>query len=203
MRRAEAKEESVASASAKQTSAKPSSVSHEAIMNARCKNSDVSSSDALLRRAVSSIYSDMQQLLLPLFEPHAAAFEWDREEQPLEYIALFKEYEVMLEQHLERFATAEGFESSEQFVECVSQAARGSARSERMLRKLLLAGDYKKFKVFMRQACEKLAAGDLVEGGTMLAAFEAEPAVAPVAEKAFAADFKAESKEESPFESVD
>ena len=141
------------------------------IMCGRVRNRDTSSGDALLRRAVSSVYSEMQRALLPLFEPHAATFNPNQEEQPLEYMELYQQYERLLEEHLERFAAAEGFDSQEQFIECLAAAASGNGRSERMLAKLLQASNYKKFCVFMKNACQKIAAQEELSYGEMSATF--------------------------------
>ena len=148
-----------------------SGVGAKDIMCGRVRNRDTSSGDALLRRAVSSVYSEMQRSLLPLFEPHAAAFDSSKEEQPLEYMELYQQYERLLEEHLERFAAAEGFDSQEQFIECLAAAASGNARSERMLAKLLQASNYKKFCVFMKNACKKMAAQEELSYGEMSATF--------------------------------
>ena len=83
-------------------------------------------------------------------------------EQKLEYMECYRRYEELLEQHLERFAAAEGFEDHEAFLRTVQATAAASAKSDKMLQKLLAAADYKKFCVFMRQACRKIKERDMI-----------------------------------------
>ena len=124
--------------------------------------------EALLRRAVSSVFAEFQQGLAsgPLFEPYAAAYDAALDglaagaEQKLEFMECYRRYEVLLEEHLQRFAAAEGFEGHEAFFCAVQATAAASPKSDRMLQKLLAAADYKKFCVFMKQACRKIKERD-------------------------------------------
>lgn len=55
----------------------------------------------MVRRAVSSVYADLQIQLENFFSDRVGMFDIACEEHKLEYMDAFKEYEVVVENHLQ------------------------------------------------------------------------------------------------------
>ena len=55
----------------------------------------------MIRRAVSSVYADLQVELEKFFEDRIDIFDIESDEQKLEYMQAYKEYEAIVEKHLE------------------------------------------------------------------------------------------------------
>jgi hypothetical protein len=55
----------------------------------------------MIRRAVSSVYADLQVQLENFFSDRVGMFDVASEEHKLEYMDAFKEYEAVVEKHLE------------------------------------------------------------------------------------------------------
>ena len=136
--------------------------------------------DAMIRRAVSSVYADLQVDLEAFFNQRADMFDINSEEHKLEYMEAYKEYEVLVEKHLEvrqfvllvglhvlilvticcvllfqKFAAKEGFKSGEEFIAALSAAQDQSARTARMVKMLVAASEYKKFVQFAKRFAKK------------------------------------------------
>jgi hypothetical protein len=55
----------------------------------------------MIRRAVSSVYADLQAELENFFCERIDMFDINSDEHKLEYMEAYKEYEVVVEKHLE------------------------------------------------------------------------------------------------------
>jgi hypothetical protein len=80
---------------------KVESLTAKDVLQTKVANADRSVDDAMIRRAVGSVYADLQEKLGDFFERMLPNFEGESEEHKLEYMTAYKEYEVVVEQHLE------------------------------------------------------------------------------------------------------
>jgi hypothetical protein len=71
------------------------------ILQTKKISADKSVDDAMIRRAVGSVYADLQEKLGDFFDRMLPNFEGESEEHKLEYMTAYKEYEILVEQHLE------------------------------------------------------------------------------------------------------
>mmetsp|Transcript_29051 Transcript_29051/g.59419 ORF Transcript_29051/g.59419 Transcript_29051/m.59419 type:complete len:199 (-) Transcript_29051:200-796(-) len=112
--------------------------------------------DGVLKRATAFLYrriisSREEGGMKDFFEEHCELFKGigKGEEQSLEFMPLYREYESLVDQALTDFAQLEGL-SEEDLGETVQVAVRGGTLSaNRGLSMLVAAGDYRKFITMM------------------------------------------------------
>ena len=106
------------------------------------------SDKALLHRAVAFVISTVRHTLDSWIDENCLAFSNADDEHRLEYTALFKEYEVLLEDELETFVRSEGFESNNEFLRFLHEA-NDDLRGNRYIRAILVSLDYERFVTLM------------------------------------------------------
>jgi len=123
------------------------------VAQSKNENTDV---DALLRRAVSSVYADLVKELAPFFEEHYTLFDLTTDENKLEYMDIFKKYEALVEAHLERFSKKEGFDRAEDMCRLMKEACSNDKSNQKMVDLLVASTEYKKFIKIMKLKAKKL-----------------------------------------------
>jgi hypothetical protein len=117
----------------------------------------------LVRETISFVYTTIQMKLDAFFDKNTPRMDLSTEEHKLEYTEIYKDYEALLEDHLNDFATSKGYDSPAAFIEALSKAASENERSDKLVQMILAAADYDKFAALLRIKAKLSHAKQLME----------------------------------------
>ncbi len=132
----------------------------ESKQDAEGKSSSMEKSDSrearaeqLLHRAISAVYQVLIRDMDAFAAQHRAAFRGahDGSEHRLEWTALFREFEAIMEQRLAELARHEGLSGPAELVDAVAAVSARDERGAKLLNLLLAGTTYARFVKIMRR----------------------------------------------------
>jgi hypothetical protein len=107
--------------------------------------------EQLLHRAISAVYQVLIREMDAFAARHSAAFRGARDEHRLEWTALFREFEAIMEQRLQELVRNEGLSGPAELVDAVAAVSTGDERGAKLLELLLAGTTYARFVKVMRR----------------------------------------------------